>query len=495
MPREKIMIVDDEQDARDIVEEFLRHAGFDVLSVSSGLAALDLLKNERPENLPHLIILDVRMPEMDGIEVCQRLKSDLKTKHIPILMLTLKDSVEEKVKGLNKGANDYLSKTSDNSELLARIRSLLRSFKKKPFEPAEESLLNIYCSPAAKTYIQCSGNLNIINMSKNQLELDIDKYSRYADNLPKLKADWRSEAKRIGTDLFEALISKHSDISSVYFQAMGAVLANKDLHIKMLSNREFLRVPLECLFANGEYLCLQHPLVRTIEAVVVRKQPVSPSFFNRLHSEGETLRILIIGANTDPPIAGVDREVQALETCLHDAFTSKGIKTSVNVIPSDDATYDNVRHAIKDSAYHIVHYCGHGSYDAGATERSCLHLWEDTRKDRTRPLPAAELKSLVGGSDIRFIYLSCCLGTATGAQKQLLDGDFLGIADALIQAGIPSVLGFRWPVADDGAVQLAVTFYDTLARDGRLDFSLLEARKLIKRDDLTWLSPVLIAQK
>jgi CHAT domain-containing protein len=102
---------------------------------------------------------------------------------------------------------------------------------------------------------------------------------------------------------------------------------------------------------------------------------------------------------------------------------------------------------------------------------------------------------LVEKSDIRFFYLSCCQGTATAAQNQLLDDDFLGITDALIQAGVPSALGFRWPVSDQGAVELAVGFYDTLARDGRLDVALLEARKKIDRDDLTWLSPVLIAQK
>jgi CHAT domain-containing protein len=93
--------------------------------------------------------------------------------------------------------------------------------------------------------------------------------------------------------------------------------------------------------------------------------------------------------------------------------------------------------------------------------------------------------------------LSCCSGSRTGAPDKLLDDDFLGIADGIIHAGVPSVLGFRWPVSDDGAITLALAFYESLARQGHLDTALLDARREVAmqdRDDITWLSPILIMQ-
>ena len=490
------MIIDDERDERNILEELLRYEGYDVLPAPSGEAALGLLSNMPPENLPDLIILDARMPDMDGLEVCQRLKSNPRTRRIPILMFSVAGAVENKVDGLQKGADDYLSKTAANAELLARIHALLRRFKKKPFEPADEFLLNIYCRPGSEIRIQWSGDINVTDVSSNPLNLYVEEYSRYADDLPTDKNKWRSEAKRLGVDLFKKIASEHTNIFKVYSQAsMVALTSKRHLHVKILSDRDFLRIPVECLFVEGEYLCRRQPLARSIEGVLIIKQPVSPSFFNGLHKENEPLRILLIAANTIPSITCVDEEVLTLKKSIYDAFTAKGISVAIKVIPSCDATYENVRREIRDSTYHIVHYSGHGNYDTGSAERSCLYPWKDSPKNETEPLSAAELQSLVVDSDIRFFYLSCCLGTATGAKRQLLDYDFLGIADALIQAAIPSVLGFRWPVTDHGAAKLAEKFYESLARHGQLDVALLEARKSINRDDLTWLSPVLITQK
>ena len=79
----------------------------------------------------------------------------------------------------------------------------------------------------------------------------------------------------------------------------------------------------------------------------------------------------------------------------------------------------------------------------------------------------------------------------------LLDDDFLGIADSLVQASVPAVLGYRWPVSDSGATTLALAFYKSLAKQGQIDTALLDARCKVAaqdRDDITWLSPILIMQ-
>ena len=112
-------------------------------------------------------------------------------------------------------------------------------------------------------------------------------------------------------------------------------------------------------------------------------------------------------------------------------------------------------------------------------------------------MSAAELKGLLQDSAVRLAYLSCCNGATTSPQSGLLDDDFLGITDAVIQAGVPSALGFRWPVSDTGAPKLALTFYDSLLRQGNPEIALWQARRELanlNRDDPTWLSPILIHQ-
>ncbi|MCP4529548.1 MAG: CHAT domain-containing protein [Aestuariibacter sp.] len=92
--------------------------------------------------------------------------------------------------------------------------------------------------------------------------------------------------------------------------------------------------------------------------------------------------------------------------------------------------------------------------------------------------------------------MSSCYGTASGDDAALLDDDFLGLADAVVQAGVPSVLGFRWPVSDDGARKLALAFYRSLLEQGSPEIALWSARceLSIDRNDTTWLSPILIHQ-
>jgi CHAT domain-containing protein len=94
-------------------------------------------------------------------------------------------------------------------------------------------------------------------------------------------------------------------------------------------------------------------------------------------------------------------------------------------------------------------------------------------------------------------YMSCCQGAQTGARRDLLNNDLLGLTDGAIMAGVPAVLGFRWPVSDVGARELAILFYSALVDTGRPDHALLSARhKFFARHetDPAWLSPVLVMQ-
>lgn len=116
----KIMIVDDEDAVRQSLRRSLAFNSFEVVEAVDGQVALDLM----PEEHPDLIILDVMMPRVDGFEVCRSLRSQ--GYDVPILMLTAKDGVSERVAGLDAGADDYLPKPFALEELLARVRSLIR---------------------------------------------------------------------------------------------------------------------------------------------------------------------------------------------------------------------------------------------------------------------------------------------------------------------------------------------------------------------------------
>ncbi|HDI51643.1 MAG TPA: response regulator [Bacteroidetes bacterium] len=128
MPKEKILIVDDEEDILSLVEYNLKKEGYRTIGVKTGEAALQLVEEETPD----LIILDLMLPEMDGLEVCRILKSNENTSDIPIIMLTAKGEETDIVVGLEIGADDYVTKPFSPRVLLARTKALLRRKTKEP---------------------------------------------------------------------------------------------------------------------------------------------------------------------------------------------------------------------------------------------------------------------------------------------------------------------------------------------------------------------------
>lgn len=120
--REKILIVDEEIDASTALKVALEAEGYNVIEALDGYEGIRKAKSETPD----VILLDIMMPVMDGFEVCRRLKADPVSSHIPVIMLTAKGEVDDKVEGLELGADDYVTKPFNLKELKARIRMVLR---------------------------------------------------------------------------------------------------------------------------------------------------------------------------------------------------------------------------------------------------------------------------------------------------------------------------------------------------------------------------------
>ncbi len=125
--KKKILVVDDEKDIVDILKYNLeRENEFEVITASNGKEAL-----EAAQSLPDLILLDIMMPELNGFEVCKRLKNDKLTSGIPVIFLTAKENEIDEILGLEIGADDYINKPISPRKVLARIKSVIRRFSKE----------------------------------------------------------------------------------------------------------------------------------------------------------------------------------------------------------------------------------------------------------------------------------------------------------------------------------------------------------------------------
>ena len=126
--KKKILIVDDEKQLVSLVGLHMKMSGYEVLSANDGEEALVIVKEERPD----LIILDLMLPKIDGWEVCKRLRAEGSMGNIPVIMLTARSESEDKLKGFECGADDYVTKPFSPRELVARVKRVLARSKNGP---------------------------------------------------------------------------------------------------------------------------------------------------------------------------------------------------------------------------------------------------------------------------------------------------------------------------------------------------------------------------
>jgi len=117
-----ILVIDDEKDLLELVRDNLEKEHFDVICARDGASGLQIAR----DHLPDVVVLDLMMPGMDGLEVCRQLRADARTAHIPLVMLTARSTEADRVVGLEMGADDYIVKPFSVRELLARIRAVMR---------------------------------------------------------------------------------------------------------------------------------------------------------------------------------------------------------------------------------------------------------------------------------------------------------------------------------------------------------------------------------
>jgi DNA-binding response OmpR family regulator len=125
---EKIVVIEDEEDILEVIAYNLRREGYEVFTATSGEEGLDTIERVGP----NLVVLDLMLPEIDGIELCRRLKADPLTQEIPVIMVTAKGEESDVVLGLGVGADDYVPKPFGPKELVARVKTILRRSRSRP---------------------------------------------------------------------------------------------------------------------------------------------------------------------------------------------------------------------------------------------------------------------------------------------------------------------------------------------------------------------------
>ena len=391
-------------------------------------------------------------------------------------------------------AETKLALTADLKQAEELHRSAERAAATPFQEEASDRVLVVDYRPASPVRVDVDG-FRVLEGEAN-LTFDISSLARQADEA--FSGDWRFKAKQLRESLSDKLFKDR-----VVWTAADAVgISERHVHMRFRGSLDFLRVPFEFLpdHSKRDYLVLKYPLARTVigNDLPPSKRPgLSRSSFNELHRRQERLSILLIASNTPPEVSRVDAEVEALSASLPGLFRIKEIEVQMKVLASRDATYDTVINELKGAKYHIIHYAGHGVFDNDSPEESYLPLRSSCeRSSIVKQLRVSTIKRALEESKVQLVYLSCCVGAAQGEPFKLQDDDYLGIIDGLLQAGVPSIIGFRWPVLDSGSEKLAIAFYKYLAQEGQPDTALLLARREISEEpeDRSWLSPILILQ-
>jgi|SRR5687767_11501161 len=322
-----------------------------------------------------------------------------------------------------------------------------------------------------------------------------DDFARRADNLNASlwqgqTGEWRKEARKLGDGLYEALINNPELLKGL---TTALTLTNQrpaNLTLEFIGPVEGLSCPFE-LLRHNDYLAMDHVILRRTEqqARIGLAEPFA-TFVDSLVRNGDRLRILVVGSSRDGTVPAAEEEAKQLAEFFEAKLDQLAIPHYVTPMIGRAATCKGLREALK-KGYHIFHYAGHGDYDESLPEGSPLILADGD-------FTASDLRMSLREAELRLAFLSCCLGARTAVQ--IGRGDFHGFFHALLESGVPTIIGYRWEVEDNSAFQLATDFYSELFRSFCPGQALLRARQNLsvtsheRRDDPTWASPVLLME-
>jgi DNA-binding response OmpR family regulator len=216
--KQTILVVDDEPELRSLLQEFLSDH-FQVCLASNGAQAVELAKAVRPD----VILMDVMMPTLDGISAVERIRSDPETRAIPILMLTAANTVPERIRAFDLGADDYISKPFSMDEVLARVQSKLNrveDFRRAPVSRIKAA--NLIMDLSSKEVYLDGVLVDLGPVEFGILELFLRKIGVVVSRTEIMDAVWKDQAKNDRlidahlTSLRKKISAFHADLKTVY---------------------------------------------------------------------------------------------------------------------------------------------------------------------------------------------------------------------------------------------------------------------------------------
>jgi CheY-like chemotaxis protein len=493
---QRILIVDDEPLAAQYMEKLLEPLPAKVEIRREWTRAIEFAKGW----LPHLLILDVVLQgDVDGFEIARQLREVNRMADIPILFVTGKASKEIASRFADLDSDSFLYRDDLSKYLLSQARSLLRR-PSAPIYPraSPDVTLSILCLPGSSEMVmRLSGDTSRLEIARSEIRIEAASFVE-RERWP-VNTEWRAMTSNYGDALFRSIFHDSNAIK-LYSEAVAAAGSPANLRLRITAPKELLKVPFEFLYDKDTtddqfYLVLRHPFSRCVTGRIIKHTPLGRRFLRELGKA--TLRMLVIGSDPRGDLARVRDEIKSVKAIIESDFGSSGIRSHVDVIEPEGASYEEVCSALNGCDYHMVHFAGHGSHFPESPDSSCLTLFSKSDRNKEEYLTASDLARLLRNSNVRFLYLSCCQGgEAAGADRQG-HYDLLGLADGALRAGVPSVLTFRFAQKDVDMEDLASTFYTELTKDGEPDRALRatrEARKVPLWND-RWISPVLFNQR
>lgn len=243
MDKTKILIVDDEEAGRKLIKTILSQASYDTYEAPNGEEALRILYQE----IPDLIILDIRMPKMDGYQLCYEIRSNISFKNIPVIMLTVMGDTLDKIRGHHLGIDDYITKPFEPEEFLARVGSVLK--RRKVYEEISmtDGVTGLYNIHFFKKQLEIFFNMARRNNQEFSLAIiDVNKFKKINDKFGHVVGDY--VLKKISAIMKDVL--RKTDIITRYGGDEFAIILPK------LSNEQAITAmkKLKKKIKNGEFI-------------------------------------------------------------------------------------------------------------------------------------------------------------------------------------------------------------------------------------------------
>jgi two-component system cell cycle response regulator len=219
---QKILVIDDLPENVFMLQDRLENEGFDVITAYDGTTGIEKALGE----LPDLILLDIMMPDITGIEVCKYLVSEPNTRHIPIILVTAKSGAEDTKEGLEAGAFDYIKKPFNRVELMARIKSALKlSEANKLYLNSEKR--NTYAATVVTANHKIKQPLTLLSLSSAAIKRELNKEAISKENLL-LRLQYIDTAIKEINDVLNQLNAVKNPILSDYANSIKMIKVEKD---------------------------------------------------------------------------------------------------------------------------------------------------------------------------------------------------------------------------------------------------------------------------